>query len=302
MSAAVGLVGVDIAEDVQRLEDPAVGGDRLAERGRVAVALQHRHHVVGPHGAGVDRGDDPEDVLPVPADLRQVDPAPGESGQGAVVGLGPDPPALLVRQVRQRGPVGDAEQLQEAEDQVGVRAGVGDDDLGELAAVQAEDDVDHVQGIPHRPGHDLGAAPHAVVVYRVQPGHAALGPEVLAVRAGERGRDRDDEPHPVNGRNQPAAPRLRERQPGLPGDQRSVRCGQGFGPHVVLEHVRQPRPLQCRDALLGDRPVPDVHARAGARPPGRSPSGVTMLTLTDCYIPGTVAGVRYPSRPCGRKT
>src|SRR5437870_481229 len=62
---AVGLVGVDVAEDMQRLEDPAAGGDRLAERGGVAVALQHRHDVVGADRAGVDRGDDPEDVLPV---------------------------------------------------------------------------------------------------------------------------------------------------------------------------------------------------------------------------------------------
>jgi hypothetical protein len=67
--AAVGLVHVDVVQDVQRLEDPAVGGDRLAEGGGVAVALQHRHHLVGPDGAGVDRGDDAQDVLPVPPDL-----------------------------------------------------------------------------------------------------------------------------------------------------------------------------------------------------------------------------------------
>jgi hypothetical protein len=33
--AAVGLVGVDVVEDVQGLEDPAVGGDGLAGRGGV---------------------------------------------------------------------------------------------------------------------------------------------------------------------------------------------------------------------------------------------------------------------------
>ena len=71
--AAVGLVHVDELEDVQGLDDPAVGGDRLAERCGVAFALERGDDVVGADGPGVDRGGDPEDVLPVPADLPQVD-------------------------------------------------------------------------------------------------------------------------------------------------------------------------------------------------------------------------------------
>ena len=51
------------------------------------------------------------------------------------------------------------------------------------------------------------------------------------------------------------------------------------------------------------RPPPALQrARAGARPPGSSPSGVTMLTFTDCHIPGTVADVQLPPRPCGRQS
>src|SRR5450755_941932 len=163
---AVGLVHIDELEDVQGLEDPPVGGDRLAERGGVAVALKHGDDVVGADGAGVDRGDHAEDILPVPADLPQVDLSPGEGAQRPVVGGRADPPALLVGQVRQGGPVGDAQQLQQPEDDVAVGAAVGHDDLGQGAAVQAEDDVDHVQGVPDRPRHDLRAAPHAPVVYR----------------------------------------------------------------------------------------------------------------------------------------
>jgi hypothetical protein len=152
---AVGLVGVDEGQDVQRLEDPPVHRDRLAERGRVTVALQHRHDVVGPDGAGVDGGDDPQDVLPVAADLGQVDLPAGEGVQRAVVGVAPDPPALLVGQVRQCGPVGDPEQFQKAEDNIGIRGSIGHDDLGQLAAVQAVDHVHHVQRVPHRAGHGL---------------------------------------------------------------------------------------------------------------------------------------------------
>src|SRR6266516_7822011 len=54
-----------------------------------------------------------------------------------------------------------------------------------------------------------------------------------------------------------AAPRLGEGKPGLAGDQRGVRGGQGLGPDVVLEDVRQPGALQRRYAFLGDGPVPD---------------------------------------------
>jgi hypothetical protein len=59
---------------VQGFEDAAVGGDGLAERGGVTVALQHGDHVVGADLAGVDRGDHPQDVAPVLADLPQIDP------------------------------------------------------------------------------------------------------------------------------------------------------------------------------------------------------------------------------------
>ncbi|GAA2440752.1 hypothetical protein GCM10010191_65930 [Actinomadura vinacea] len=103
---------------MQGLEDPAVGGDGFTERGGVAVALEHGDDVVGADGAGVDRGDYAQDVLPVTADLVQDDLFPGEGVQGPVVGGRADPPALLVGQVGQGGPVGDAEQFQQAENQV----------------------------------------------------------------------------------------------------------------------------------------------------------------------------------------
>jgi hypothetical protein len=118
--APVTFVDIDVAEDVQGLEDPPVHRNRLPQRRGVPVALEHGDHVVGADGDGVDRCGDAQDVLPVPADLRGVDPAAGEGVQRAVVGVGLDPPAFLVGQVRERGPVGDAQQLQQAEDYVGI--------------------------------------------------------------------------------------------------------------------------------------------------------------------------------------
>lgn len=48
-------------QDVQGLGDPPVVRDRVAQRGGSTVAGQHPDHVVGPHRAGVDGADDPQD-------------------------------------------------------------------------------------------------------------------------------------------------------------------------------------------------------------------------------------------------
>jgi hypothetical protein len=119
----------------------------------------------------------------VRADPRQVDLAAGEGVQRPVVGVRVDAPAFLVGQVRQRGPVGDAQELQDPEYQVAVGAGVGHHDLREFPAVQPEDHIDHVQRVADGAGHHLRAPPHALVIHCVQPGHPAFGAEELAVGA-----------------------------------------------------------------------------------------------------------------------
>jgi len=84
----------------------------------VAVALEHPHDVVGPHGPGEDGAHHPEDVRPVPPHPRQVDPAPGEGVERPVVSVGIDAPPPLVGQVGQRRAVLDVQQLRQAEDQI----------------------------------------------------------------------------------------------------------------------------------------------------------------------------------------
>lgn len=73
LPSVAGLVGQ--AQDVQGLRDPPAVGDRVAERGRAPVAGEHPDHVVRADGSGVDGADDPQDVLPVPLDPGEVDPA-----------------------------------------------------------------------------------------------------------------------------------------------------------------------------------------------------------------------------------
>lgn len=229
--AAVGLLGGQGA-DVHRLGDAAVGGDRLAERGGVAVALQHPDDVVGADLAGVDRHDEAQDVMPVRAHAFQVDLAAGEGVQRTVVGVFLDPPAFLVGDVGERGPVLDAEQRDEAEHQVGVRARISDDDVGPLPAVLVEQDVDHVEGVSDGAGHDPGAGPGGLVVDHVEPGHTPFWSEVLAVWAGVDAGDRDDEPHPVDGGDHAAAECLGERDSGLGVDQRRVGQRERLGRQV----------------------------------------------------------------------
>jgi len=72
--AAVGLV-LDVGEDVQGLEDPAVVRQRVAELGRGPAGAQDAQDVVGGDRAGVDRRGDAQDVRPLPLDAVEVDAA-----------------------------------------------------------------------------------------------------------------------------------------------------------------------------------------------------------------------------------
>jgi hypothetical protein len=115
---------------------------------------------------------------------------------------------------------------------------------------------------------DGGAAVHPALVYSVQPGHAALGPEVLAVVRANATRTGTTNPHPASRR--PRRPGRRPtpgRAAGLPGNQRGVRGGQDLGPHVVLE---QPHP-RLRAELPDRRLGQSGHSRNTPEPWSRGP-------------------------------
>ncbi len=183
----------------------------------------------------------------------KVDPAARRGVQRPVIGCGVDAPRALVGHVGELGAVLDAEQLREAEHEVAVGAGVGDDDVGALPAVLAEDHVDHVQRLAGSTRDDFGGQPGALVVDHVQPCHAAFGAEVLAVGARVDTRHGDDEAHPVDPGDQAAAPLPGERDTGLRSDQPHVRRRVGLCAEVVLVDVTEPVTLQRRHALLDDR-------------------------------------------------
>ena len=115
------------------------------------------------------------------------------------------------------------------------------------------------------PDTTLAPRPIALVVDHVQPRHAPLGPEVLPVGPGERGRDRDDEPHPVDRGDQAAAQRLGERDARLRGRPagRWRRPGVSGRTGSSGRRATSRAALQRRDALLGDRAVADVQGVGG---------------------------------------
>jgi hypothetical protein len=160
--AAVGVV-IEVGEDVQGLEDPPVGLDRLAEWGRLPIALQHPGDVVGTDLPGVDRRDHPQDVRPVPADPLTVDPAARGGVQRPVVRVAIKPPGPLIGHVRQLRAVLAPEQVREPEHQVAVGAGIGDDHIGALSVVLAERDIDHVQRVPGGAGDHPGGEADGLV-------------------------------------------------------------------------------------------------------------------------------------------
>jgi len=118
LPAVAGLVGQ--AQNVQGLCDPPVVRDGVAERGRASIAGEHADDVVRADGAGVDGTDDPQDVLPVPFDPGEIDPAAGGVLESAVVGGAVDTPHLLVRQVSELRRVREPRQGQQSEDDVAV--------------------------------------------------------------------------------------------------------------------------------------------------------------------------------------
>ena len=87
---------VDDRQDVEGLEDAAVDGDRLGQGGGVPVALQGPDQIRRADLAGVDRGDQPQDLTPVAPHLAQVEFPPGEGVQAPVIGAVLGPPSFLV--------------------------------------------------------------------------------------------------------------------------------------------------------------------------------------------------------------
>nr|BFE37808.1 hypothetical protein GCM10010200_100590 [Actinomadura rugatobispora] len=112
------------------------------------------------------------------------------------------------------------------------------------------------------PGTTIRPDPRDLVVDGVEPGDAALEPEVLRRRGGVDGAHRHLEAQPVHGGEQSVTPVTHDRDVGLGSDEPRVRRGDGVGAQVVLVDVHEPGPGQCLVAGVHHRRQADV-ARLG---------------------------------------
>jgi len=76
---------------------------------------------------------------------------------------------------------------------IGVRGGVGGDDLGLGTAIEVEHRVEHVQAVAFGAGDDDGADTGNLVIDGVEPRQPPAAAEVLRVRCGGDRLDWDDE-------------------------------------------------------------------------------------------------------------
>lgn len=198
-------------------------------------------------------------------DAAEVDLAARGRVQRPVVGAHEDAPQLGVGEVGELRAVVEAQQRDQREDDVAVGAGVGDDHVGALAGVLAVDQVDHVQRVARGARQHTTREPDRLVVEHVQPGRAAAAPEVLGVRARVDAADRDDEAHPVDARDEAAAPPAGQLDRVLRRDQDAVRRGVVRGAQVVLVDVADAPPRQRRHACGDHWDVADVQRVRGQR-------------------------------------
>jgi hypothetical protein len=92
---------VDVAQDVQRLDDAPEFGQGLGQRRRAVFDLQHAHDACGLEVTKLERSGQADQVRPVFPDQSDVDPAPGERIELSVSRLAVDPPELRAADVRQ---------------------------------------------------------------------------------------------------------------------------------------------------------------------------------------------------------
>jgi hypothetical protein len=95
-------VAVEVVQEVQRLGGSAELGDRAPERRRPATTLQDAQQLARADGAGRQRSEDAQDVVPVREDQLRADAVAREAVQRPVVGVAAKAPEALRRSALRR--------------------------------------------------------------------------------------------------------------------------------------------------------------------------------------------------------
>ena len=198
MHAAAQLDALQPVQDEQRaLDAPQLAqGDGQAVLAWVAAELSE--HQGGRHRALLDRGGQPQDFVPMGADVLDVERAADHRLERVIGGIALRDVELGVAQVADARREAEAQEVHQGEDVIGEARRVGVMLLDPQVGLVVQQAVEHVGRIAHADVHDLGVKwrvlvrnvgverpPWAAPVFRVDVAGAlglAARAEVLAVR------------------------------------------------------------------------------------------------------------------------
>ena len=157
---------LDALQPVER-EQRALDAPQLAQRHRQAVltriAAELAQHQRGGHRALLDRRGQPQDLVPVGADLLEVDVPPISGASAGYALASPGTYSCLSRQVADARREAEAQQVHQGEDVVGEAGRVGVVLLDPQVGLVVEQPVEHVGGVAHRDVDDLGVERRVLV-------------------------------------------------------------------------------------------------------------------------------------------
>ena len=198
MHAAAQFHALQPVQDEQRaLDAPQLAqGDGQAVLARVAAKLPE--HQRGRHRALLDRGGQPQDLVPMGADVLDVERAADHRFERVIGGIALRDVELGVAQVADARREAEAQEVHQGEDVIGEARRVGVMLLDPQVGFVVQQAVEHVGRVAHADVDDLGVErrvlvgdvgverpPWAAPVFRVDVAGAlglAAGAEVLAVR------------------------------------------------------------------------------------------------------------------------
>src|SRR4051795_734707 len=178
---------VDIAQNVDCLDDPADFGECARQGGRLIPDLERPHDARRLEMSEFQRAGQADQIGPVISNQPRIDGTFAEAVEGAVIGFPVDPPQLGVTQVGQPWTELVAKQPEQAKHGIGIGRGVGHEfhrlQLGFLFEQKGEQH----QAVTQRAWNHDAIQAAELVGQQIVPGYATGLAEIFWVRSGVDG-------------------------------------------------------------------------------------------------------------------
>ncbi len=156
MHAAAQFHALQPVQDEQRALDAAQLAERHGQAVLAWVAAELSEHQGGRHRALLDRGGQPQDFVPMGADVLDVERAADHGFQRVIGGVALRDVELGVAQVADARREAEAQEVHQGEDVIGEARRVGVMLLDPQVGLVVQQAVEHVGRIAHADVHDLG--------------------------------------------------------------------------------------------------------------------------------------------------